>query len=263
MLLSAGIVCNSISRKHSVCEQADSTSGQVVDNIGKDIIPAGAKALIKAYPAQIGGYKENRIIFTNGSTLIYDDGRKKSFTQRLDDSDIEDMFFTPYRVPHDKPEYLEDAGRSRCDLLFKKMYGASATQVQRQLTNVKWFGQTVRFTSVNGANKQLEKVAEEIAKCPELHKYMKSSGTFYWRNVRGAKRMSAHSYGIAIDIAVSYSDYWLWKNPNAKETDTLQYANKIPRKIVDIFQKHGFIWGGSWYHFDTMHFEYRPELLVD
>jgi hypothetical protein len=24
---------------------------------------------------------------------------------------------------------------------------------------------------------------------------------------------------------------------------------------------HGFIWGGYWYHYDTMHFEYRPELL--
>ena len=27
-------------------------------------------------------------------------------------------------------------------------------------------------------------------------------------------------------------------------------------------EKHGFIWGGRWYHYDTMHFEYRPELLV-
>ncbi|MDP3291618.1 MAG: M15 family metallopeptidase, partial [Sulfuricurvum sp.] len=25
---------------------------------------------------------------------------------------------------------------------------------------------------------------------------------------------------------------------------------------------HGFIWGGRWYHYDTMHFEYRPELLA-
>ncbi|WP_265937085.1 M15 family metallopeptidase [Aliarcobacter butzleri] len=30
-----------------------------------------------------------------------------------------------------------------------------------------------------------------------------------------------------------------------------------------MFEKYGFIWGGRWYHFDTMHFEYRPELLVD
>ncbi|MEJ2663631.1 MAG: M15 family metallopeptidase, partial [Spirochaetia bacterium] len=28
------------------------------------------------------------------------------------------------------------------------------------------------------------------------------------------------------------------------------------------FEKYGFIWGGKWYHYDTMHFEYRPELLV-
>lgn len=32
-------------------------------------------------------------------------------------------------------------------------------------------------------------------------------------------------------------------------------------KIVEVFEKHGFIWVGSWYHFDTIHFEYRPELI--
>ncbi|MGC1959145.1 MAG: M15 family metallopeptidase, partial [Pseudolabrys sp.] len=38
--------------------------------------------------------------------------------------------------------------------------------------------------------------------------------------------------------------------------------NRIPIEIVRIFEKQGFIWGGYWYHFDTMHFEYRPELLA-
>jgi peptidoglycan LD-endopeptidase CwlK len=33
-------------------------------------------------------------------------------------------------------------------------------------------------------------------------------------------------------------------------------------EIVKIFEKYGFIWGGKWYHYDTMHFEYRPELIV-
>ena len=28
-------------------------------------------------------------------------------------------------------------------------------------------------------------------------------------------------------------------------------------------EAEGFIWGGRWYHYDTMHFEYRPELLDD
>jgi len=30
---------------------------------------------------------------------------------------------------------------------------------------------------------------------------------------------------------------------------------------VAVFERHGFIWGGKWFHYDTMHFEYRPELL--
>jgi len=42
----------------------------------------------------------------------------------------------------------------------------------------------------------------------------------------------------------------------------LKQASQIPIQIVRIFEKHGFIWGGYWYHYDTMHFEYRPELLL-
>ena len=35
----------------------------------------------------------------------------------------------------------------------------------------------------------------------------------------------------------------------------------MPQAIVAAFARQGFIWGGAWRHFDTMHFEYRPELL--
>lgn len=34
-----------------------------------------------------------------------------------------------------------------------------------------------------------------------------------------------------------------------------------PQALIDIFEKHGFIWGGRWYHYDTMHFEYRSEII--
>ena len=39
------------------------------------------------------------------------------------------------------------------------------------------------------------------------------------------------------------------------------YRNRIPLEIVAVFEKHGFIWGGRWYHFDTMHFEYIASML--
>ena len=45
------------------------------------------------------------------------------------------------------------------------------------------------------------------------------------------------------------------------KTGRFEWRNRIPPEIIDIFERHGFIWGGKWYHFDTMHFEYRPELI--
>ncbi len=96
------------------------------------------------------------------------------------------------------------------------MYGASAEAVRKNLVTVEWFGQKILFTKVNGADKQLQKVAAELANIPSIRNYLKSSGTFYWRKVRGANRQSAHSYGIAFDIGVDHSNYWLWSNPWSK-----------------------------------------------
>jgi len=70
-------------------------------------------------------------------------------------------------------------------------------------------------------------------------------------------KMSMHSYGAAIDLNLAVSDYWFWQ----KHVSKIAYRNRMPAEIVEIFERHGFIWGGKWYHFDTMHFEYRPELL--
>ncbi|OWL94626.1 hypothetical protein CBQ26_15135 [Deinococcus indicus] len=39
-----------------------------------------------------------------------------------------------------------------------------------------------------------------------------------------------------------------------------RFINAFPLKLVQVFERHGWIWGGRWYHHDTMHFKYRPEL---
>jgi hypothetical protein len=65
--------------------------------------------------------------------------------------------------------------------------------------------------------------------------------------------------GIAIDLVTEHSHYWRWGRTAFSRP--ANWRNEIPGEIVKIFEKHGFIWGGKWYHFDTMHFEYRPEIL--
>lgn len=47
----------------------------------------------------------------------------------------------------------------------------------------------------------------------------------------------------------------------SEESSFEYYPNQIPWPIILIFEKYGFIWGGKWHHYDTMHFEYRPELF--
>ena len=225
-------------------------------------MPQKAARLIRAYPGQNLKYVDNQILFEDGTAIIFDDGKKKDFIQILDDSDIEDMFSLEYTTDA-VPQYLQDAGRSRCEAFFKHMYGRDAKAVKNNLVTVSWFGEKIKFSKINGAAEQLKKIASEIEReHPELVSKMKSSGTFYWRKVRGANRLSSHSYGIAIDIAVKDSNYWRWDHPDASETDPIGYKNHIPLKIVEIFEKHGFVWGGRWYHYDTMHFEYRPEIVL-
>ena len=84
------------------------------------------------------------------------------------------------------------------------------------------------------------------------------AGTYNCRAIADTGEPSPHGYGIAIDLNTAVSDYWYWR----PHEGAIVYRNRMPEEIVAIFEKHGFIWGGKWYHFDTMHFEFRPELLV-
>ena len=229
--------------------------------IPEDTIPEYAQKIISAYPDFGIKYENGFLVFTDGTKITCDDGETKGFVEKLDNCDIEDMFSMQYDTSETEPSFLNDCGRGRCEELFKKMYGSTELAARKNLVSIEWFGQKIPFSKVNGAAEQLKKVASELQKQPQLHKYLKNASSFYWRKVRGANRQSAHSYGIAIDINTAFSNYWLWSNPKCNETDKIKYVNRIPLEIVKVFEKYGFIWGGRWYHYDTMHFEYRPEFL--
>lgn len=226
-----------------------------------DTIPKYAQKIIDAYPEFDIKYSDGNLVFMDGTKIACDDKKEKGFIEKLDICDIEDMFSMSYDTTAVEPAYLNDCGRGRNEELFKKMYGSTELAARKNLVSVDWFGQKIPFTKINGASEQLKKVALELQKSPQLLKYLTNASSFYWRKVRGANRQSAHSYGIAIDINTSYSNYWLWSNPKRSETDKIIYVNRIPIEIVKVFEKYGFIWGGRWYHYDTMHFEYRPEFL--
>ncbi len=223
-----------------------------------------ADKLLKAYPEQLAACEDNHIVWHDGHRQLFDDGLEKDFETLLNSPDLEDMFRFPYPLGADsyaEPGFNVDPGRIRNEAFFRRIYGDSKQQVKRQLIAVRWMpesgGRKVYVTQINGIDKKLAAVSAELDKLPaKLKKYLlKTSGTFNWRVISGTKRLSAHSFAIAIDINAQKANYWKWAGKNYR------YQNNIPHEIVEIFEKHGFIWGGKWYHYDTMHFEYRPELL--
>jgi D-alanyl-D-alanine carboxypeptidase len=224
--------------------------------------------LVRSYPDKISGHDDEFLILKNGKKFRISDGRtNKTFQQLLESPDIDDMFYVQYPTgtAPGQPGRNMDPGRVRFEPLFVAMYGdCNKNEVVKNLRTVRWLpkhgGGSVAMTTENGVAGALESASRELDELPgDLAKYLiPLGGAYNCRKVAGSSVKSMHAYGAAVDINTKYADYWRWAPSDRNQP---RWRNKIPIQIVRIFEKHGFIWGGHWYHYDTMHFEYRPELL--
>jgi hypothetical protein len=231
---------------------------------------AALDALVRAYPDQLAGYDSADLIWRDGTRMALSDGQPaKTFAEMLWHGSILDQIRLPYLAgatlaalgPDDDP------GRIRNRPFFDKMYGDCwKGEVAPRLVSVLWlprsWGRTIRITSVNGVAERLVAVSEELDALPDAVKRYAypPAGTYNCRTVADTGGPSMHSWGAAIDINAARADYWLWHGSGVIEAGRV---NRTPPEIVAIFERHGFIWGGKWSHYDTMHFEYRPELIND
>lgn len=241
---------------------------QTVDIATTEVTAALAR-LVAAYPDFRLRIDGNALVWTDGTRMVVDDGKgPKDHEARLAAADIKDMLFQPYAAgpPMTPPSRNADPGRARNAAFFDKMYGdCRRGGVAPNLVDVVWlptkWGKTIKASRVNGMAERLAAVSAALDRLPaRFDAYLTPpAGTYNCRLIAGTSRTSAHGHGIAIDIATRHSHYWRWSG--AKAGQAFPYRNEIPFEIVDVFERHGFIWGGKWYHYDTMHFEYRPELF--
>ncbi|HTQ33340.1 MAG TPA: M15 family metallopeptidase [Stellaceae bacterium] len=225
--------------------------------------------LAKAYPEALSGHDAQRIFWRDGTAMAVSDGRgDKSFEEKLRNASILDQLSLPYpRGPLAAPPAVnDDPGRFRDEAFFLKIYGdCRRPGFAANLAPVIWlpnsWGRRVMVTKINGVADRLREVSAEIDGMPQAVKRAAYpiAGVLACRPVADTGRLSMHAYAAAIDLNLDFSDYWLWHRSGA--SGTIPYRNRMPPEIVAAFERHGFIWGGKWYHYDTMHFEYRPELL--
>lgn len=218
------------------------------------------------------------------------DGLQLEFYDRMEKMDVVSLFMIPYELgPTPLPEVRKnhDPGRLRLEILNRAVFGNSEKEVQSNLVKIHFLTQEIEFQSKLGAAAQLEQVSRELIELSKSNqeakkfltpfitkKYKLNGMTFKWRNIAGTNRLSAHSFATAIDLLTQYpAQYWLWDeekvHPEKAKLGEIAYKDDhfipsqtpyIPSEIVNTFEKYGFIWGGKWNHYDTMHFEYRPEL---
>jgi D-alanyl-D-alanine carboxypeptidase len=224
--------------------------------------------LIEAYGAHIERIDRDIVVMKSGARIAFDDGRpSKPYAAWLASPDLKDMFRFAYKVQTEPvaPAVDEDPGRARPAQFFDAIYGDCTTgAAQRSLVDVPWLqrdgGGTIKVTRINGVADRLAAISAELENLPRemLRFLVPAAGGFNCRAIAGSAQKSPHGWGIAVDIAIAGAHHWQWAKP---ENGRHVWRSAIPMDIVRIFEKHGFIWGGRWYHYDTMHFEYRPELL--
>jgi hypothetical protein len=235
--------------------------------------PQALSCLLAAYPEFLKSSSlPNAVQSRQGEVFFFDASLPtKSHQWRLDHADLKAQMEQPYpRGPLAEPPAVDfDPGRLRSAPFFEHMYGQTLTQVQEHMVGVYWAPCKCRiqFSKRNGGAAALEQVGEVLANRPELLMHVsRPLGSLNWRSIQGTQRRSMHAYGVAVDFHLPKPVHHYWQWSGCKSGAPCPYPAAVLKderlqEVVKVFEAHGFIWGGKWHHFDTVHFEFRPELI--
>ncbi|MDC7224282.1 MAG: M15 family metallopeptidase [Spirochaetales bacterium] len=121
----------------------------------------------------------------------------------------------------------------------------------------------------------LARVEERLLKLVETDRELKTYldsleyvAGYSWRVIAGTASRSNHCYGFAVDFLPFHyggkNAYWRWSRDFYDQWYNLDWDKRYrpPEAFVRAFEEEGFVWGGKWLLFDSIHFEYRPEIKV-
>ena len=246
------------------------------------------RAIQDSFPDKIGGIDitdGDWTITAGGQTFFWAEGRLLPAFQREDFESFDHYDYYHYPAAARPPELYSQqdiaAIRRRTDpqsrlarksisyAFLSKLYGGlTRTDVEQTLEKIVFLGKKVVINRMIA--EPLKNVEAEIRELQGGEAFIASLGSvgcYQWRFMEGTRRMSNHSWGIAVDIQPKKiggkAIFWLWELYRNKDWMLIPLENRWnpPAPVIEAFERHGFIWGGRWECFDNMHFEYRPELI--
>ena len=252
------------------------------------------KAIAAAYPGRVGPAEYRNgdwAVSIRGVYYYYADGRLLPESLRSRYAEFASHSFYnnyPENLPAWRAPTAEEAARfqersqnqnqnanrpRRSPHFFDALWQATnRDESYERLRTVNFLGQSIRIH--HAIVNQLSSVEETIRTASrtntDVRQWMqniRSITTWNWRNIAGSGNRSFHAYGIAVDILPRNSNqemYWQWTSQRNAQWWNVPYSRRHhpPAAVIRAFESYGFVWGGKWTYYDTIHFEYRPEVFI-
>lgn len=262
----------------------------------RELLPFGALVLESyrlAYPdkdMKVFEKEGDWCIELEGMIFAWADGRLLPFKKRVEADKYGRQIIYPYTgKPRNPKEYTPEdiaelkkkgtkaalAAELPVDISFTQFLLQSNDRIatERNIRSMTFLGHRLNVHKmivpfVEKIDKEIKEAAKTDKKVASFITEITEVGGYNWRTIDGTNgRRSYHSYGMAIDMTSKNSNkptYWEWvRTWNSKWMLVPQSSLWLPpEQVIKIFEKYGFVWGGTWDEYDTMHFEFRPELSV-
>jgi hypothetical protein len=250
------------------------------------------RALAQAYPWRIEKVEFHNgdwAVFMEGAWYYYAGGRLLPEELLYMAEDYSPQSFYNYQrdlpawtrpTPEEAARYSSMAGnrsteqRKRSTHFFDSLWRArSRDESYQRLKTIRFLGRNlnIHYAIMEDLAIVEERILEAAKTDSSVQAWVNNISTldaWSWRNIADSQSRSYHAYGIAIDILPASlggkETYWLWTANHRPDWWNASYSERFhpPNAVIRAFEDNGFIWGGKWLLFDTMHFEYRPEVLI-
>ena len=233
------------------------------------------RAFLGAYSSLIDSvaYGKSDVVFNLGSQPIRFQSGRMIAEGHTDAGRACDPIF--YRYFLDPLSDLLPVGErpTYCNDLMESLWGNTDKQIRAHLRSLTFLGHRMLLNKI--VVEPLAAIEREILAASknddEVSVWideLKITYSFINKYIAGSQNRSNHAWGLAIDfVPNSYEGqhvYWRWSRVFTQEWHRIPLAQRWspPQSVIEIFERHGFVWGGKWAHFDNIHFEYRPEIIL-
>jgi hypothetical protein len=248
-----------------------------VSRAASDEADPRVRAFVLAYRALIDSvtYHADDVVFhLRGRPIHFRDGRMIGEDRSRDAAVCDPIFYRYSLEPLREPPTASDEMPAYCTDVLETLWGSTEREVRRHGRSItfldhKMFVNELAVGPLASVERDLRAAATRDAEVAAWMSGLDITYSFISRDIAGSASRSHHAWGLAVDLVPSSYDgrhvYWRWSRVFDREGwDRIPVEERWspPATVVETFERHGFVWGGKWAHFDMIHFEYRPEIVL-